>query len=132
MTIENPLTPAESVELVVLKARMEADEERFKELTGKLKAEQKTDGIVDAGVPSLDGGTFAFVLYSQHRINDAKFNAKYPQNKHADMYKVAPDTTKIRKALNEKQIIAVSTPVRALRITTLAEAEEAEKKFSQK
>lgn len=122
--IDNPLTPDEENELLALKARMDADKNRFDELMDKLKAEQTEDGIL------VCGGQRAIVLYSQHRINDAKFRSAYPQNKNPNYYKLAPDTTKIRKALNEEQIIAVSTPVRAAKFTSVEEALADAEKFS--
>lgn len=79
----------------------------------------------------LEVGEDAIVLYTQHRLAPAKFAKVYPQNKAPQLYKLAPDTTKIRKALTPDQFEAVSSPVRALKVQTLADALADKEKFSE-
>lgn len=79
----------------------------------------------------LEVGDDAIVLYTQHRLSPAKFAKQYPQNKAPQLYKLAPDTKKIHAALTEDQFEAVSNPVRALKVQTLAEALADKENFSE-
>lgn len=122
MTIEitSPLDAAEENELFELKARMDADAARYKELTDKLKAEQSEDGII------VLGDNRAVVLYSQERLNDKMFLSKYARETH--LFKTVPDTVKVRKAFTEEEFSAVATQIRGVRVTTVMEALAAAKK----